>query len=61
MNIYRVSVLDFNGKGEVVSTKYVNGLTAARSAVPVKLSFCRNAGAFVGYKDGREFWAIKCK
>ena len=60
MKTYRVCVLDFNGKGRVVSTVYVKGLSAARSAVPVKMSFCRNAGAFVGYKDGREYWAIAC-
>lgn len=61
MKTYRVSVLDFTGaKGRVLSMKYVTGLSAARSAVPVKLHFCRNAGAFVGYADGREYWAVAC-
>lgn len=61
MKTYRIVVLDFTrAKGRLLSMKYVKGLSAARSAVPVKLHFCRNAGAFVGYAGGLEYWVIAC-
>ena len=61
MKTYRISVLDFTrAKGRVLSMKYVKGLSAARSAVPVKLHYSRNAGGFVGYADGLEYWVFAC-
>lgn len=63
MKNYRVSVLDFSGiKGRVISIDFKKGLKAARAAVPVKVHYNRNAGAFIGYNDrGREYWITEIK
>lgn len=64
MKNYRLSVLLFNKKGgKHLFTKYFEGLQATRNFVPVKLHYCRNASAFVGYYDDEkrgtiEFWAV---